>query len=135
MPTIELTAVLAAELPVPVIASGDVDGRGAALELLERGAAAVALARYAVGRPWLFEEALSGESPAPSKRLKETQRFADDVLHEMGPHGVRHLRQFWPRFRRSGALDHFTAEALMQAREPDEVRGLLRLRGPAVQER
>ena len=50
----DVTAALAADLPVPVIASGDVDGRAAALALLERGAAAVMLARHAVGAPWLF---------------------------------------------------------------------------------
>ena len=34
----------------------------------------------------------------------------------MGPRGVGYLRQFWPRFRRSGALDRPLAQALMQAR-------------------
>src|SRR5665648_1038224 len=43
-----VTFALAAELPVPVIATGDVDGRAAALALLEGGAAAVMLARHAL---------------------------------------------------------------------------------------
>jgi tRNA-dihydrouridine synthase len=110
---------------VPLVASGDVDGRDAALALREGGAAAVALARYAVGRPWLFREVLGGEPPSPPKRLKEVRRFADEVLRDMGPRGVRHLRQFWPRFRRADALPRDTAEALMQARDPDEVLTLL----------
>jgi len=120
-----LTEQLAAELPVPVVASGDVDGRGAAVELLERGAAAVALARYAVGAPWLFREVLGGEPPPPDERLKEARRFADDVLRRMGPRGVRYLRQFWPKLRRGGALDRETAEALMRAGDEAAVRALL----------
>ena len=47
-----VTFALAAGSPVPVIASGDVDGREAALRLLDGGAAAVMLARGAVGAPW-----------------------------------------------------------------------------------
>jgi len=125
-----LTEALAAELPVPVVASGDVDGRGAALELLECGAAAVALARYAVGSPWLFREILGGEPPSTDERLEEARRFADDVLSRMGPGGVRHLRQFWPRFRRGGAFGRETAERLMRAGDEHELRVLLGLSGP-----
>ena len=62
-----VTFALAAELPVPVIASGDVDGRAAALALLDGGAAAVMLARGAVGAPWLFAQVL-GEGRAPGRR-------------------------------------------------------------------
>ena len=60
-----VTFALAAELPVPVIASGDVDGRAAALALLDGGAAAVMLARGAVGAPWLFA---AGARARPSRR-------------------------------------------------------------------
>ena len=123
-----VTFVLAAELPVPVIASGDVDGRAAALALLEGGAAAVMLARHAVGRPWLFAEVLeAAPPPAPAARLKELRRFADDVLHEMEGRAVGFLRQFWQRFRRSGALDKDLAQALMRASDAATVRELLGL--------
>lgn len=120
-----LTEALAAELPVPVVASGDVDGRGAALELLGRGAAAVALARSAVGAPWLFREVLGGEAPSPEERLAEVRLFADEVLVRMGSRGVRHLRQFWAKFRRGGALTRATSDALMRATREDEVRAAL----------
>ena len=123
-----VTEALAAELPVPVIASGDVSGRAAALALLERGAAAVMLARHALGRPWLFREVLADEPPpAPDERFKEVQRFADDVLAQMGRRAVGHLRQFWPRFRRQGALDRGLATALMEAGGVQEIRSLLSL--------
>ncbi len=112
-----MTEALAADLSVPVIASGDVDGRAAALDLLERGAAAVMLARHAVGAPWLFHEVLTGEAPPPGDRLDEVRRFARDTLDDLGPRAVGHLRQFWQRFRRSGALDRAQARALMDARD------------------
>jgi tRNA-dihydrouridine synthase B len=122
-----VTFALAAELPVPVIASGDVDGRAAALALLEGGAAGVMLARHAVGRPWLFAEVLGAAPPDPQARLKEVRLFADDVVHEMGGRAVGHLRQFWQRFRRSGALDKKLAQALMKAPDAATVSELLGL--------
>jgi tRNA-dihydrouridine synthase B len=124
----EVTRALAAEVTVPVIASGDVDGRAAALALLDAGAAAVMLARYALGQPWLFAEILDGAPPpAAAARLAELRAFVADVLGEMGARGVGHLRQFWPRFRRSGTIDRELSVALMRAATGDELRGLLDL--------
>ncbi len=100
-----VTFALAAELPVPVIASGDVDGRAAALALLDGGAAAVMLARGAVGAPWLFAQVLGAAEPAPDEKLAEVRRFAAEAIAELGGRAVGHLRQFWPRFRRHGAFD------------------------------
>jgi tRNA-dihydrouridine synthase B len=121
-----VTFALAAELPVPVIASGDVDGRAAALALLDGGAAAVMLARHALGRPWLFTEILDGAPPpALDERLTELRLFAADVMGEMGPRSVGYLRQFWPRFRRAGVLDREPAHALMLAPDAAGVRELL----------
>ena len=60
-----ITFALAAALPVPVIASGDVDGREAALRLLEGGAAAVMLARGAVGAPGSSPRRWARPSPRP----------------------------------------------------------------------
>ena len=123
-----VTRALAQELDVPVIASGDVGGRAAALALLEAGAAAVMLARHALGRPWLFAEVLDGApEPDPADRLAEVRRFAADALQEMGPRGVGHLRQFWQRFRRNGPLDKPLAQALMQAPDAAALRALLGL--------
>lgn len=124
----EVTAALAAEVPVPVVASGDVDGRAAALALLDLGAAAVMLARGALGRPWLFAEVLTGAPPPPqAARLAELRAFVADVLADTGPRAVGHLRQFWPRFRRSETIDKPLSLALMRARGEAEVRALLGL--------
>jgi nifR3 family TIM-barrel protein len=64
-----VTLSLAAELPVPVIASGDVAVVGAddrpdrelIARLLAGGVAAVMVARAALGRPWVFAELLEGQ--------------------------------------------------------------------------
>ena len=68
-----------------MIASGDVDGREVCLELLRAGAAAVMLARHALGRPWIFDEMLTGAPPpAAAARLAEVRRFVADVEAESG---------------------------------------------------
>jgi len=122
-----VTFALAAELPVPVVASGDVDGRAAVLSLLDGGAAAVMLARHALGAPWLFAEVLGSSPPGDAERLAELRRFVADVLADRDGRAVGHLRQFWPRFRRNGTLDKALALRLMQAKDPAEIRLLLGL--------
>jgi nifR3 family TIM-barrel protein len=106
-----VTFALAAELPVPVIASGDVDGRAAAL---------------ALRRPWLFAEILEDARP-PSRDacLAEVRRFTEDVMRDMGPRSVGYLRQFWPRYRRAGVFDKEASHALMLAADAAAVRALL----------
>jgi tRNA-dihydrouridine synthase B len=122
-----VTFGLAAGLPVPVVASGDVDGRAAALKLLEGGAAAVMLARGAVGAPWLFAQVLGADEPSAAVKDEEVRRFAAEALDELGGRAVGHLRQFWPKFRRHGALDKPLSLELMQARDEASLRALLRL--------
>ena len=123
-----VTLALAAELPAPVIASGDVDGRAAALALREGGAAAVMLARHALGSPWLFAEIIDDAPPPPIEvRLAELHRFAGEVIDDTGPRAVGYLRQFWPKYRRSGVLDKGQAHALMLAADTAAVRALLGL--------
>jgi nifR3 family TIM-barrel protein len=122
-----VTFALAAELPVPVVASGDVDGRAAALRLLEGGAAAVMLARGAVGAPWLFAQVLGAAEPTAAVKEEEVRRFAAEALDEVGGRAVGHLRQFWPKFRRHGALEKPLSLELMRARDEASLRALLGL--------
>ena len=124
-----VTFALAAELPVPVIASGDVDGRAAALALLDGGAAAVMLARHALGAPWLFARGPGrrGDPPAGRRGSPSCACSPPRCCADMGPRAVGHLRQFWPRFRRGGTLDRPLAQALMQARDAAGLRALLGL--------
>ena len=122
-----VTFALAAELPVPVVASGDVDGRAAALALVDGGAAAVMLARHAIGAPWLFGQVLGAAEPAAAEKSVEVRRFATEALADLGARAVGHLRQFWPKFRRHGALDKPLSLELMRARTESEIRALLGL--------
>jgi tRNA-dihydrouridine synthase B len=129
-----VTVALAAELPVPVIASGDIAGarpdgsieRETCLELLDAGVAAVMVARAAVGRPWVFHELLAGEGPPPlDERRRALRRFVDAVEGELGARSVGYLRGFWPKFRRSGALGPTAARALMTGPDMASIRSLL----------
>jgi nifR3 family TIM-barrel protein len=119
-----ITLALARELEVPVIASGDIaatlpDGtvdRGLCAGLRDGGVAAVAVARAALGRPWVFRELLTGDPPPPpTVRLAELKRFVAEVVDDRGERAVGHLRQFWPRFRRSDTIDKPLALELMRA--------------------
>ena len=55
------------------------------------------------------------------------RRFAAEAIAGLGARAVGHLRQFWPRFRRHGALDKALALQLMQARDEAGLRTLLGL--------
>ncbi|MGO8683759.1 MAG: tRNA dihydrouridine synthase [Thermoleophilia bacterium] len=123
-----LTRVLAAELPVPIVASGDIDGRAVCLDLLRGGVAAVMLARHALGRPWLFTEVLTGGPPPTTAAcLAELRTFAAAVEADLGPRALGFLRQFWPPYWRSGTIGRGLAADLMRAADMATVRSLLAL--------
>jgi nifR3 family TIM-barrel protein len=121
-----LTRRLAAELPVPVVASGDIVSRELCLELLAAGVSGVTVARAALGRPWIFRRLL-GDLPDPpvDERLKELRLFVEEVVAEEGPRAVGHLRRFWPHFRRSGTIDRECARGLRVAPDTEAVRRIL----------
>ena len=59
MPDYELAARLVAALPAPVILTGGLhDAASVRAAFAQTGAAAVMLARGALGNPWLFEQLL-----------------------------------------------------------------------------
>ena len=123
-----VTFALAAELPVPVIASGDVDGRAAALRAARRRRrGGHARPRHASARRGCSAQVLGAAEPAPAEKLAEVRRFAAEALAELGGRAVGHLRQFWPKFRRHGAIDKPLSLELMQARDEAEIRALLGL--------
>ena len=122
----ELTERLCRSVPVPVIASGDVYDREDCDRLLAMGAAAVMVARGALGRPWIFAQILEQRTPTPEDQLEEVRRFVADAVAERGDRAVGHLRQFWPRFRRSGVLSKEMCARLMAARTSSEVPAVLR---------
>jgi len=121
-----LTRRLAAELPVPVVASGDIKSRQLCLELLGAGVSGVTVARAALGRPWIFGGLLDDHADPPAdERLKELRLFVEEVVAEMGSRAVGYLRRFWPHFRKSGTIDRERARALMVAPDSEVVRRLL----------
>jgi nifR3 family TIM-barrel protein len=133
-----LTLALARELPVPVIASGDIasvgaDGRpdrAGSAGLLDGGVAAVAVARAALGRPWVFRELLEGEGAPPlDERRRALALFVDDAGADLGRRAVGYLRRFWPRFRRSGVLDAGEVARLMAATDMATIARLVRAGG------
>jgi tRNA-dihydrouridine synthase B len=83
----ELTAELVDLVDVPVIASGDVDTRDRAEEVLETtGCAAVMVGRAAQGNPWALGEIagrLDGE-PTRAEIVAELLLFMHDTVEEMG---------------------------------------------------
>src|SRR6266498_5007477 len=83
----ELTAELVDVVDVPVIASGDVDTRDRAEEVLETtGCAAVMVGRAAQGNPWALGEIagrLDGE-PTREEIVAELLLFMHDTVEEMG---------------------------------------------------
>ena len=118
------------ELPVPVIASGDV----ATAAPRPAGAAGAAASppscwrAHAVGAPWLFEQVLDGRVRAVARRnaSSEVRRFADEVLQP------RWGRARWATCASSGSASGAPARwrnrwrsRLMQARDEATVRGLL----------
>lgn len=82
-----LTAELTALVGVPVVASGDVDSRERALELLgTTGCAAVMVARAAQGNPWLLAEIVDGPRAEPTRAevAGELLFFAGETVRELG---------------------------------------------------
>jgi tRNA-dihydrouridine synthase B len=82
-----LTAELVDLVDVPVIASGDVDSRARAREILETtGCAAVMVGRAAQGNPWALGEISGHVDATPSKEevVAELLLFMHDTVEEMG---------------------------------------------------
>jgi tRNA-dihydrouridine synthase B len=95
----DLTAELVDLVDVPVIASGDVDSRTRATEILETtGCAAVMVGRAAQGNPWSLGEIagrLDGE-PTREEIVAELLLFMHDTVEEMGEHrATGFLKKFY----------------------------------------
>jgi tRNA-dihydrouridine synthase B len=136
-PDYELAARLVESLPAPVILTGGLDDADSVREAFaSTGAAAVMLARGALGNPWLFAELL--REPA---RSHESRPTAEQVLAELDwtlaravehlgeQRATRYLRKFYPWYVPRLQLDAGAArdlrEALQSAPTLAEVRGLL----------
>ncbi len=124
-PDYELAARLVASLPAPVILTGGMnDAAGIRRAFAMTGAAAVMLARGALGNPWLFAEllrdpALAREQPAQPSReqvLAELHWTIERAVEHLGEQrATRYLRKFYPWYVARLGLEPGAAKDLQQA--------------------
>jgi tRNA-dihydrouridine synthase B len=133
VPDYELAARLVESLPAPVILTGGLDDAASAREAFtSTGAAAVMLARGALGNPWLFAELLGAREEEPTRQevLSELDWTIDRAVEHLGrARATRYLRKFYPWYVPRLQLDAQTAKRLqaeLQTAETlDDVSGLL----------
>jgi nifR3 family TIM-barrel protein len=139
-PDYELAAQLVATLPAPVILSGGLADAAQAREAFEQtGAAAVMLARGALGNPWLFAQLLGQRErePEPAEVRAELEWVMCRAVEHLGERRAAHyLRKFYPWYLpRLGLETRAQRELLLQLQgveELDEARALLGLESPAA---
>jgi nifR3 family TIM-barrel protein len=123
-PDYELAAQLAATLPAPVILTGGMDDADSVREAFEAtGAAAVMLARGALGNPWLFSRLLSrrGEEPTPAEVREELAWTIDRAVEHLGEQRAsRYLRKFYPWYLPRLGLDSQRTRELQEALQSAE---------------
>lgn len=133
IPDYELAARLVATLDAPVVLTGGLHDDERVLEAFEEtGAAAVMLARGALGNPWLFARltgARDGE-PTPEEVRRELGWTIDRAVEHLGEdRATRYLRKFYPWYvpRLGLAAEHARAlqESLQRAQTLEEARRLL----------
>jgi tRNA-dihydrouridine synthase B len=117
-PDYDLAARLVASLDAPVILTGGLRTPEAVRAAYERtGAAAVMLARGALGNPWLFEQVLGTRVADPTRDeiLAELHWVMDRAVEHLGADRAgRYLRKFYPwyleRLGASKAVQHSLQE-------------------------
>lgn len=118
VPDYELAARLARELPAPLILTGGMADAGSARAGYEQtGAAAIMLARGALGNPWLFEELVGTResAPAAAEVAAELRWTAAAAAESMGAERASHyLRKFYPWFVARLELGGAPAKALQR---------------------
>jgi tRNA-dihydrouridine synthase len=124
-PDYDLAAELVRELPVPVVLSGGLRSAARVREAFAHtGAAAVMLARGALGNPWLFAEVLGQRATAPATEdvLAEADWVMDRAVEHLGAvRAGRYLRKFYPWY-----VDRLAACEDAAGLDPQAVKGLQR---------
>jgi tRNA-dihydrouridine synthase B len=137
-PDYELAARLVESLPAPVILTGGMNDAQSVREAFARtGAAAVMLARGALGNPWLFSELLGAvpaheRGPSREQVLAELRWTIERAVEHLGePRATRYLRKFYPwyipRLRLEASVAKSLQESLQSAPTLADVRELLAL--------
>jgi tRNA-dihydrouridine synthase B len=119
VPDYGLAARLVETLDAPVILTGGLrDARAVAAAHEQTGAAAVMLARGALGNPWLFEQVLGTRDAPPTREevLAELHWVMDRAVEHLGAaRAGRWLRTFYPWYVERLALGHERAKPLQRA--------------------
>jgi len=118
-PDHRLAARLVDSLGAPVIITGGLDDAAAARAAFEQtGAAAVMLARGALGNPWLFAELLGLRAHAPDAHevLAELDWTLERAVEHLGEQRATHyLRKFYPWYVRRLGLERGEATRLQES--------------------
>ena len=136
VPDYDLAARLVASLPAPVILTGGLhtadDVRRA---YAHTGAAAVMLARGALGNPWLFAEllGLADGEPDDAAVLAELDWMMERTVEHLGAvRAGRFLRKFYPWYVDRLGGDKSLRSALQQTEDVAAARAVLAARRPVV---
>jgi tRNA-dihydrouridine synthase B len=141
VPDYELVARLVRTLAAPVILTGGLSDAGRVREAFAvTGAAAVMLARGALGNPWLFARLLDGreQGPSPAEVLAELDWTTDRAVEHLGrARATRYLRKFYPWYVARLQLDPRAGKrlqaALQSAQSLAQVTELLELAAAPLQ--
>ncbi len=135
-PDYELAAELAGAVDVPIVISGGLDDAPSALSAHRRSeAAAVMLARGALGNPWVFEEVLGRRraAPAPDEIVAEVLWTLDRAEEHWGSERAsRNMRKLYPHYLGRLGVRGAEADAFQQAPHLDRVRDMLQALGEPV---
>ncbi len=126
VPDYELAARLVDSLPAPVILTGGMNDADAVRDAFaSTGAAAVMLARGALGNPWLFSELLREPShpehehplkPTREQVLAELRWTIERAVEHLGePRAARYLRKFYPWYVPRLQLEASVARSLQES--------------------
>jgi tRNA-dihydrouridine synthase B len=124
VPDYELARRLVDSLDAPVILTGglsDVEHAREAFELT--GAAAVMLARGALGNPWLFAQLLGARVHGPTRAevLEELDWTIERAVEHLGePRATRYLRKFYPWYVTALLLPSREAKTLQETLQSAE---------------
>jgi tRNA-dihydrouridine synthase len=118
VPDYELVARLVDSLDAPVILTGGLSEAEHVREAFQgTGAAAVMLARGALGNPWLFEQLLGSRRQGPSREevLQELGWTIDRAVEHLGQaRATRYLRKFYPWYVSRLELDRQAGKRLQE---------------------
>ena len=137
VPDYDLAAKLVASLGAPVILTGGLHTPEEIRAAHEHtGAAAVMLARGALGYPWLFEQVLGLRERPPGRDeiLDELDWVMDRAVEHLGPDRAgRYLRKFYPWYATRLEASKEVQAALQQSTSVGEARAVLATLAPVAE--